>query len=540
MGRYGIAPLRLEDRSTFHPVWARLAQPISDYTFANLVIWSACLRVYWASLSRHLCVFANGTGELTMLLPPLPEEGADVGDLRRSLEGSFAVMDAYNQEHSDRSRSRIEYVSDEMLERINAATGGDFRLSASPMSGDYVYPLANVVDLAGGALKSKRHARSKFVREHPDHRVELLEERHLPGCFGLLRVWQGHADRVHAGQLTEDDLCQRTAVLRDREVVACRRALECYRELGLKGLVLYVGDRLVGFTLGEAMSPAQASILFEKTHPEYPGSAQLICSEFCQRCWGDYPEVNFGDDWGIPTLRFTKESYRPTRRLSKYVLSRPGVAGAVWPAASMGFTVQGAVGPGAGAIAAGGSCAGDRGDLGVLIRRAVRSDAAALVAIERSCFAPSEVFGYRQIRDLIQNEHVVCRVAEADRRVVGWSVVFVRQHHRHRSGRIYNLAVDPAYQGRGIGHRLAKHVLDEMAGIGVRNVYLEVRCDNAGAVSLYGRLGFSVIRRLVDYYGPGVHGLSMKLALGGPGQVGQFLLFTEEGSLEGAHSALAG
>ena len=33
-----------------------------------------------------------------------------------------------------------------------------------------------------------------------------------------------------------------------------------------------------------------------------------------------------GDDWGIPTLRFTKQSYRPTRTPAKYVLTRPVAA----------------------------------------------------------------------------------------------------------------------------------------------------------------------------------------------------------------------
>lgn len=327
----GLAPITLADKPLFDDAFGRLAQPTTDYSFANTFIWSSCLKLYWASLDRHLCIFANGTGDLTMLLPPLAQADASEADLDDCLQHCFEIMDAYNDRIADRMHSRIEYVSDELLERL--CTARRLNLSASPMGGDYVYETARMIDLAGGPLKSKRHARTKFMRDYPDWRMTPLGEDHLPVCLELLRFWHHHGDSTHGGEVS--DVQVGSDVLRCRDALSCELALRHQRELGLTGMALLVGPgpgRLIGFTLGEAVSPTQASILVEKTHPDFHGSAQLIFAEFCRRAWSDYPECNAGDDWGIPSLRFTKQSYRPIRLLNKYVLTRPAPVAVAVPA----------------------------------------------------------------------------------------------------------------------------------------------------------------------------------------------------------------
>lgn len=321
-GPLGLARLSLTEKATFDTAFRSLAQPISDYSFASSFCWGQALGLYFARTHRHICLFANGS-DLTMLMPPLGEPGASEEDLRGALRACFATMDHWNKDHGGTHLSRIEYVSDEMLERINAVTGADVRLSASPMGSDYIYPVGNMIDLPGKSLKSKRHSKTGFMREFPNHRCELLAPSHVPGCLELLHRWRSHGDRMHEGQVTVDADKRSTADLRRRDQIACAMAVEQYEALGLKGLVLFVGDKLAGFTLGESLSPSQASILFEKTDPDFDGAPQFIFSEFCRLCWSDKPEINVGDDWGIPTLRFTKQSYRPTRTPLKYVLTRP-------------------------------------------------------------------------------------------------------------------------------------------------------------------------------------------------------------------------
>ena len=67
---WGLRPVELSDAHALGRYFASLAEPLSDYTFSQLFTWRNSLRILWKELRGHLCVFANGTGDLTLLLPP--------------------------------------------------------------------------------------------------------------------------------------------------------------------------------------------------------------------------------------------------------------------------------------------------------------------------------------------------------------------------------------------------------------------------------------------------------------------------------------
>jgi hypothetical protein len=86
------------------------------------------------------------------------------------------------------------------------------------------------------------------------------------------------------------------------------------------------GWLLRAFTFGEALGDHQSSITIEKTDLSIKGLAQFIFSEFCRTYWSKLPLVNVGDDWGLETLAWTKQSYRPVKMLKKFVIRREPVA----------------------------------------------------------------------------------------------------------------------------------------------------------------------------------------------------------------------
>lgn len=65
---------------------------------------------------------------------------------------------------------------------------------------------------------------------------------------------------------------------------------------------------------------------------------------------------------------------------------------------------------------------------------------------------------------------------------------------------LFNIAVDPAYQRRGLGRQLLEHLISELETRGVLTLWLEVRASNVAAIALYESLGFNeaTIRR--NYY----------------------------------------
>jgi ribosomal protein S18 acetylase RimI-like enzyme len=96
----------------------------------------------------------------------------------------------------------------------------------------------------------------------------------------------------------------------------------------------------------------------------------------------------------------------------------------------------------------------------------------------------------------------VCGSCERRRRAVAPAVTF----------RL--IAVVPAHRGCGLGKMLLAALLDEARGLGVSDVFLEVRADNEPAMALYESFGFRPIDRRVGYYQPdGVDAIVMRAGL---------------------------
>jgi N-acetylglutamate synthase len=62
-----------------------------------------------------------------------------------------------------------------------------------------------------------------------------------------------------------------------------------------------------------------------------------------------------------------------------------------------------------------------------------------------------------------------------------------------RRGHIYHLAVDPAYQGRGVGKRLLDECMDGLRQTGVKRVIIMVADDNPRGRKFWKRCGYEEI-----------------------------------------------
>jgi ribosomal protein S18 acetylase RimI-like enzyme len=65
--------------------------------------------------------------------------------------------------------------------------------------------------------------------------------------------------------------------------------------------------------------------------------------------------------------------------------------------------------------------------------------------------------------------------------------------HDGRRGHIYHLAVDPAYQGRGLGKRLLDECLEGLRRAGVKRVIIMVADDNPRGREFWKRCGWEEI-----------------------------------------------
>lgn len=65
---------------------------------------------------------------------------------------------------------------------------------------------------------------------------------------------------------------------------------------------------------------------------------------------------------------------------------------------------------------------------------------------------------------------------------------------------LFNIAVDPAFQRRGLGRELLEHLIRELETRDVFTLWLEVRASNVAAIALYESLGFNEATVRRNYY----------------------------------------
>lgn len=130
-----------------------------------------------------------------------------------------------------------------------------------------------------------------------------------------------------------------------------------------------------------------------------------------------------------------------------------------------------------------------------LIRRMEEGDLAAVHAVESACF-PAPWTLHMFISELRSNPAARYLVLEQEGRVVG----FAGAHMILDEGHITNIALLPAFRGRGLGRRLTQALMQYAANLGVRYMTLEVRVGNRRAISLYESLGFIKVHVRKRYY----------------------------------------
>ncbi|OOF67624.1 ribosomal protein S18-alanine N-acetyltransferase [Rodentibacter caecimuris] len=65
---------------------------------------------------------------------------------------------------------------------------------------------------------------------------------------------------------------------------------------------------------------------------------------------------------------------------------------------------------------------------------------------------------------------------------------------------LFNVAIAPDFQRKGLGRKLLNHLIQQLAGRGIATLWLEVRESNFSALQLYEELGFNQVDIRKNYY----------------------------------------
>jgi ribosomal-protein-alanine N-acetyltransferase len=129
----------------------------------------------------------------------------------------------------------------------------------------------------------------------------------------------------------------------------------------------------------------------------------------------------------------------------------------------------------------------------ITVRQASASDAPPLHAILKES-PEAAIWPEESLREAISRG--IAWAAEVDGDVAGLIVGrFAADEFE-----ILNLAIRPALRRKGIAARLVNCAAERARAEGARNIFLEVRASNAGAIAFYSRMRFFQCGRRPKYY----------------------------------------
>jgi len=285
IGEYTLIPVSLECKTIFEKYFNQCQISLSDYSFTNNFIWLDELSGFYQIIDNCLCVFNLTDEQLSMILPP-------IGNPEDQLLSLYTCFDIMNQYNKNTNHSIVEYVYKDFLHLLIEPHPWNI-VEGRP---DYIHSIKEMITLKGNKFKNKRNEINQFCKSYLNFTLKSLTTDQHEDILKLTDVW------------ITNKPARSTSMSQERKAIV--RSLKNFEILSLKGLCLYVDNRLEGFTIGEHINTNTANILFEKTNPKIPGCAQFLFREFCKQ-FSDCEYVNVGDDLGLENLRKVKESYRP-------------------------------------------------------------------------------------------------------------------------------------------------------------------------------------------------------------------------------------
>ena len=280
-----FSALTLEHRSDFEDY---LYKDHSFHSFNTVFMHtglSKVLRVEFEEGPAFICVHRNFVYTLVFLGNSFSKEGA---------ESLFSFMDNFN---TNSRFSVIENISRRFIKSLGA-------YSIRNEFPDYVYLREDLVNLKGKRFKAMRWERNYFVKNY-DFKIVPLEKCSKEELLYLYKKWESSKDENI--EITRDSFYM------------LEKLLDFQGSLNLEGLVLFVGEEIIGFTLGCKLKKDVFLVLYEVVLPQFKGGSTFIFTEFIR---GKERYINTMDDAGINSLRFRKEHQYPFKKVARLKLLR--------------------------------------------------------------------------------------------------------------------------------------------------------------------------------------------------------------------------
>ncbi|MCH5267283.1 MAG: DUF2156 domain-containing protein [Lachnospiraceae bacterium] len=287
--------ITLEDRAMMTKKYEEDPQRICEHCFANNYLWQNIYPAEVAEFDRCISVRFWDGADLYYDFP------VGLGDKRRAMDRIISWTDR-------QETLRLYGLVQQEVDLIEQWYPGYFHITEDRNYFDYIYETKRLTTLSGKKLHGKRNHIHRF-KENPDWRYESLSAHNWRACMEMNRLWKRkRSDKWDDGM--------------EEEFQVVNHALQNFEALGMVGGVLWLGDQIVAFTMGEPLGGDTFAVHFEKAFPEVQGAYPMINQQFVEHECQSYRYINREDDAGSEGLRRAKMSYGPDILLKKYMAER--------------------------------------------------------------------------------------------------------------------------------------------------------------------------------------------------------------------------
>ena len=285
--------LQLGDIETLRPFFFANMRRICDSTIGNTFMWRDLISTEFAIEDDVLYLRAELMSGRHIFAPP-----------RSTSLSAESLIDRLMEHCRENGEKLCFFPASGALHEALKTRFPDIEEWSDPAWSDYLYDADDLVTLAGRRFSGQRNHINKFKRLYDDWRFEKITSENIqPVREFLVRYMQ---DNVKSSMWYTEGNIKALEVLDNYEI---------YRQLGG---VLFIGDEVAGFALGEVVGDT-LFVHTEKALMEYQGAYPMIVNQYsAMYATGEVKFVNREEDDGDEGLRTSKLSYHPCRLLDKY------------------------------------------------------------------------------------------------------------------------------------------------------------------------------------------------------------------------------
>lgn len=198
---------------------------------------------------------------------------------------------------------RVRGIPVELVPNLEQWFPGKFQVETYREEADYLYLTEEFANFSGKKFHQKRNFVNRFLNYNPEFREITPNDFEQCIAFGA-KSYNAKAGYTDASAVAEQ--------------YAIHMLFQNYEKLRLMGGMLFVGEELVAFSVGERLNSSTVDVHLEKADTNYVGAYPAMAQAFAKFVAKDFLYLNREEDLGIEGLRKSKLSYHPVKILEKY------------------------------------------------------------------------------------------------------------------------------------------------------------------------------------------------------------------------------